>query len=63
MSENWREEQLKRRSETIEAIAAAHVDAGNVNGAGFGWIKVDASGNLMRIDPNKYLVQVKRLRK
>lgn len=58
MKDDWRAEQLKRRSETVEAIAAAHVDAGNGD---YGWIKVDRHGNLKRVDPAK--VQVKELAK
>jgi len=49
-------EQLKRRAATTEAIAAAHVDSGK---HGYGWIRVDTSGNLERVDPRKIKISYK----
>ena len=50
---DWKQEQLQRRKETIDAIAAAHVDAGP---HGYGWIRVDVHGSLQRVDPFKVKV-------
>lgn len=52
MNDLWIQRALQQRTNNIEAIAKAHVDAGDY---GTGWLKVDALGNLTRVNP-KYIV-------
>lgn len=54
---NWKEQALQRRADLIEALAEAHVDAG-VYGAG--WLRVDALGNVARINPEDILIATKQ---
>lgn len=53
---NWMDAQLAKRSRDVDAIAQAHIDAGDY---GTGWIKVDCMGNLTRVDPAKVIVTFK----
>ena len=55
MSNDWKDEALRRRNQQIDAIAEAHVDAGNF---GRGWIMVDIHGNLRRIDPKFIIINL-----
>lgn len=57
---NWQKEMLEMRTKNNEAIAAAHVDAGNY---GAGWLKVDAHGNLVRVNPTEVIVTQIRAKK
>lgn len=47
---DWQIAKMNMRTKNNEAIAEAHVDAGVY---GQGWLKVDANGNLRRIDPTQ----------
>lgn len=51
--DRWQERALQQRTNNIEAIAQAHVDAGEY---GSGWLKVDELGNLTRIDPKEIAI-------
>ncbi len=53
---NWMDAQLAKRARDADAIAQAHIDAGDY---GAGWIKVDHMGNLIRVDPTKIIVTFK----
>lgn len=57
MTSNWKEQALRMRTQNNEAIAAAHVDAGNY---GMGWLQVDALGNLKRVNPKDIIITFKR---
>lgn len=50
---NWQEKLLEMRFNNNDAIAQAHVDAGNY---GAGWLKVDHHGNLVRVNPAEVIV-------
>lgn len=56
MQDNWQEEALKRRSNLINALADAHIDAGQY---GAGWVNVDEYGNATRIDPKLVKITMK----
>lgn len=45
---DWQLLALDQRSKNNEAIAEAHADASDY---GSGWLKVDALGNLTRVNP------------
>jgi hypothetical protein len=51
--EDWKAKLLKQRSNNNDAIAQAHIDAGDY---GCGWLRVDHYGNLERIDPEDILI-------
>lgn len=53
--DHWQIAALKQRTNNIEAIAEAHIDAGVY---GQGWLKVDEHGNLRRIDPTQVIIHV-----
>ena len=48
MNDLWIQRALQQRTNNNKAIAEAHVDAGD---HGTGWLKVDALGNLTRVNP------------
>lgn len=54
----WQNEALRMRTNNIDAIAEAHVDAGVY---GSGWLKVDVNGYLTRINPLDIVITVKAL--
>lgn len=54
----WQNEALRMRTNNIDAIAEAHVDAGVY---GNGWLKVDANGYLTRINPLDIVITIKAL--
>lgn len=54
--DRWQQKALQQRTNNIEAIAEAHVDAGEY---GAGWLKVDELGNLTRIDPKEITIVYK----
>lgn len=53
---DWQLAALNQRTDNMEAIAEAHIDAGVY---GQGWLKVDGFGNLKRIDPLRIIIHVK----
>ncbi|AGX84667.1 hypothetical protein [Salmonella phage SETP7] len=57
---DWRGAALQMRSDNMDAIAMAQVDA-EVYGSG--WIKVDVNGNLTRINPIDIVITIKALNK
>lgn len=52
---DWQLAALNQRTDNMEAIAEAHIDAGIY---GQGWLKVDEFGNLKRIDPTLITIHV-----
>lgn len=52
---DWQLAALSQRTDNMEAIAEAHIDAGLY---GQGWLKVDEFGNLKRIDPTLIVINV-----
>lgn len=52
---DWQLAALNQRTDNMEAIAEAHIDAGLY---GQGWLKVDEFGNLKRIDPTLIVISV-----
>lgn len=52
---DWQLAALNQRTDNMEAIAEAHIDAGLY---GQGWVKVDEFGNLKRIDPALIVISV-----
>lgn len=54
----WQNEALRMRTNNIDAIAEAHVDA---DVYGNGWLKVDANGYLTRINPLDIVITIKAL--
>lgn len=57
MTELWKQKALQQRTDNIEAIAEAHVDAGDY---GYGWLKVDALGNLTRVNPKNIVITYRK---
>ncbi|WDS50989.1 transcriptional regulator [Salmonella phage SeF1] len=57
---DWRGAALQMRSDNMDAIAMAQVDA-EVYGSG--WIKVDVNGGLTRINPIDIVITIKALNK
>jgi hypothetical protein len=57
MSDLWIQRALQQRTNNIKAIAKAHVDAGDY---GTGWLKVDALGNLTRVNPRDITIVLKK---
>ena len=54
---DWKAKLLKQRSNNNDAIAQAHIDAGDY---GHGWIRVDHYGNLERIDPEEIMIMYRQ---
>lgn len=57
MSDSWVQRALQQRANNNKAIAKAHVDAGDY---GAGWLKVDALGNLTRVNPRDIAIVLKK---
>ncbi|EDV9773763.1 hypothetical protein orfRA140_00039c [Salmonella phage RA140] len=57
---DWRGAALQMRSDNMDAIAMAQVDA---EVYGRGWIKVDVNGSLTRINPIDIVITIKALNK
>ncbi|QIN97966.1 hypothetical protein QA066_gp13 [Salmonella phage pink] len=57
---DYQSEALRMRSNNMDAIATAQVDAA---GYGSGWLKVDEHGFLTRIDPRSIVITIKALNK
>ncbi|ECH0398455.1 hypothetical protein FPC12_07255 [Salmonella enterica] len=57
---DYRSEVLQMRSNNMDAIATAQVDAAYY---GSGWLKVDEHGFLTRIDPSDIVITIKALNK
>lgn len=57
MNDLWIQRALQQRTNNNKEIAKAHVDAGDY---GAGWLKVDALGNLTRVNPRDIAIVLKK---
>lgn len=55
--DRWQQRALQQRTNNIEAIAQAHIDAGEY---GAGWLRVDELGNLTRVDPKEIVITYRK---